>query len=69
MLNSTTPIHSIYTSMVCPCEQCQQARNAQTAILPHLDKPTPTNAFIAEIVTAINAETGERVTYYWPIRR
>jgi hypothetical protein len=66
---NTTPLHSIYTNTTCPCEQCQQGRNAQTAILPRFDRPAPTSLNIVEIFTAIDAETGGRVTYYWPIQR
>jgi hypothetical protein len=69
MFKPNTPLHSVYTSMTCPCAQCQQERNAQTAILPRLRQPAPNEGIIAEIVTAINSETGEKVTYYWPIRR
>lgn len=69
MSNQNTPLHSIYTSMTCPCEQCQQARNAPTALLPHLDKPASTPVVIVEIFTAIDAETGAKITYRWPIRR
>ena len=69
MFNTTTPIHNAYTSMTCECAQCQQARNAPTAILSHPDKPTQAKVTITEIFTAINAETGARVTYHWSVQR
>jgi len=69
MYNTTTPIHNIHSTIVCSCPQCEQERNAVTGLLPRFDRPTPTEGIIAEIVTAINAETGEKVTYYWPIPR
>jgi len=69
MFNATTPIYSVYSSMVCQCAQCQQARNAPTAILPRLDNPVPINAFMAEMVIAIDSETGRKRVYYWPIQR
>lgn len=69
MFDTTTPFHEIYTSMACSCAQCQQTRNAPTTILPRLDKLASASVVITEIFTAINAETGARVTYHWPIRR
>ena len=70
MLNRITPIHNAYTSMTCPCAQCQQARNASTAMLPRINKPVPKVA-LTEIITftAIDAETGARVTYNWSVQR
>jgi hypothetical protein len=67
MLYRNTKIHSNHNSMICSCEQCQQARNVSTAILPHLDKQTSTNAFIAEVVVGIDSETGRKRVYFWPI--
>ena len=69
MFNEYTHLHNVYTTMTCPCAQCQNERNAQTAFLPRLDKPAPREIMITEIVTAINAETGARVTYHWPVLR
>ena len=69
MLNRTTPLHEIHTSMTCPCAQCQQARNAQTAVLPRFNQPTSADRMLFEVVTAIDSETGKQTTYYWPIHR
>ena len=70
MFNQNTPLHNVYTSMTCTCAQCQQERNASTVILPHLTKLIP-KVTITEVITftAIDAETGARVTYNWSVQR
>lgn len=69
MLYQHTRIYSDHNSMTCSCAQCQHARNASTAILPRLAQSAPVDVRITEIFTPIDAETGARVTYYWPVQR
>lgn len=70
MFNPNTPFYMIYTSMTCPCSQCQQERNAPTAILPRIEKQThEREIIIAEIVTCIDSENGMCETFYRPIQR
>jgi len=69
MFNVNTPIHMAYTSITCPCAQCENDRNRQTARLPRLTKPDPRDRTIYERVTVINSETWKRTVYYWPIRQ
>jgi hypothetical protein len=64
-----TRIYNNHHSMICPCMQCQQARNAQTVLLPHRNNLVPVQAFVAEMVVAIDAETGRKRVYFWPIVR
>ncbi len=69
MFDRNTTLHSAYTTITCPCTQCQNRRNEVTMILPLFEQPISTDTlFATERFVAIDSETGQKVVTYWPIR-